>query len=93
MSPGESAFLCGLIRDRKPSVFMEVGIAGGATTAIILQCLSDLGLPCTMYSVDVRERFYRDPEKKTGFQGEEALKLLRPAKIRHEFLLGSTACD
>ncbi len=53
MSAGESAFLCGLIRDRKPSVFMEVGIAGGATTAIILQCLSDLGLPCTMYSVDI----------------------------------------
>ncbi len=93
MSEDESAFLCGLIRDKTPATVMEVGIAGGGTTAILLQCLSDLDYACTMYSVDVSERFYRDPGRKSGFLGEEALKLIHPPGIRHEFLLGSVACE
>ncbi len=42
MSEFESAFLCGLLKKFKPKKVLEIGVAGGATTAIMLQCLEDI---------------------------------------------------
>ena len=36
MSEFESAFLCGAIKQFRPKKILEVGVAAGATTAIIL---------------------------------------------------------
>lgn len=44
MSEFESVFLCGLIREMKPKKIVEIGVAAGGTTAIILECLSQLDL-------------------------------------------------
>lgn len=67
MSEFESAFLCGAIKQFRPKKILEVGIAGGGTTAIILQALEDLGEPYEMHSIDNSATFYRDRTKPSGF--------------------------
>ena len=67
MSESESAFLCGALKTFRPKKILEVGVAGGATTAIILQTLEDIGEPYEMHSVDLNEKFYRYPSEPTGF--------------------------
>lgn len=36
MSEFDSAFLCGIIKKQKPKKILELGIASGGTTAIIM---------------------------------------------------------
>ena len=43
MSEFESAFLCGLLNKFQPKKILEVGVAAGGTTAIILQCMKNIG--------------------------------------------------
>jgi len=71
MSISQTEFLCGLIRDYRPQKIVEVGIAAGGTTINILKCISELGLPCTMYSVDLAEHYYRNKTLRTGFLVDE----------------------
>lgn len=93
MSHFDSAFLCGVIRKFAPEKIVEVGIACGGTTAIILQCIHMLGLDnCNVYSIDYSEKFYRDNTISSGYLGKLALELLPELKNRHKFLLGNTAC-
>ena len=66
MSEFDSAFLCGLLKIHRPKKILEVGVANGATTAIILQTLEDIGEPYEMYSVDLSENWYRDKTKSTA---------------------------
>lgn len=94
MSEFESAFLCGAIKTFRPKKILEVGVAGGATTAIILQALEDIGEPYEMYSIDAAEKFYRDKTKPSGFMAMFAMEnnLLNPPHTtlngKHEFHLG-----
>ena len=67
MSEFESAFLCGLIKKYEPKKILEVGIAEGGTTAIILNCLESIGQEYKMYSVDVSEKCYTMAEKNRDF--------------------------
>ena len=53
MAPSESAFLCGALQSYRPKKILEVGIAHGGTTAIVLQLLEELGEPYEMHSVDL----------------------------------------
>lgn len=39
MTRDQRAFLGGLIKEKKPKKIVEVGVAAGATTCIILNCL------------------------------------------------------
>ena len=65
MSEHQSAFLCGMLCKSKPKNVLEVGVSGGATTAVILQCLADIGSSFKMASVDYVERFPRNHKYKT----------------------------
>lgn len=89
MTTIESGFLCGLLREHRPKKIVEIGVAAGGTTAIVLQCLQMLGLAdeTEMFSIDYCERFYRDDKKKSGFMAEEAKSKLN-LLTRHRFLLG-----
>lgn len=89
MSDFESAFLCGLIREKKPKKIVEFGIAAGGTTAIMLECLSLLGVVETteLYSIDCRELFYRGNGEKSGYLAEE-YKKVSGWKGRHGVFLG-----
>ena len=92
MNEFESSFLCGLLKEKKPKKIVEIGVAAGGTTAILLQCLEMLENDCRMYSIDCLEYFYADKSKKTGFMGEEAKKNIGgTGRCKHTFLLGISA--
>lgn len=89
MSDFESAFLCGLIKKKRPHKIVEVGVAAGGTTAIILKCIEllDMQHECEMFSVDISERFYRGAGERSGYLAD-ALLHQRGASFKHTFLLG-----
>lgn len=66
MSPRQLAFLCGLIKEYKPQKIVEIGVAAGGTSSVILNCISLLGLETEMYSIDLSPYYYRDRSKKNG---------------------------
>jgi predicted O-methyltransferase YrrM len=89
MTEFESAFLCGLIKQKRPRKIVEVGIAAGGTTAIVLKCLELLGLEkeCEMYSVDLSEQFYRGKRHRSGYLADELLNNGKTT-FNHKFMLG-----
>ena len=92
MSEFESAFLCGLIKTNKPKKILEIGVAAGGTTAIILQCLSDLNMhDCEFISADLNEKYYRGGGKDTGFLGTEIIPQLN--NVSHRFVLGHVIAE
>lgn len=89
MSESQSAFLCGAIKKFRPKKVLEVGVAVGATTAIILQTLEDLDEPYEMHSVDLSEKFYLAPKFSTGFMATFAKeKVFDNLRGTHKFYLG-----
>lgn len=76
MSRFDSAFICGLMEEHRPRKIVEVGVDSGGTTAIILQCLSDLGYEFEMHSIDVRTESISNPNEPVGYLGERARQLL-----------------
>ena len=72
MSEFESAFLCGALKKFQPKKILEVGVAEGGTTAIILQCLEDIGEKYIMRSIDVSEKLWSDKNKPTGLTAKYA---------------------
>lgn len=90
MSEFESAFLCGLIRERKPQKILEVGVAAGGTTAIILECLFLVGINAAteVHSVDISEHYYRGTGERTGYLAEIAKKSIN-ATFNHHYYLGN----
>lgn len=66
MTRNESAFVCGLIKKYRPRKILEVGVAAGGTTAIILKTISILGLDADLYSVDASKKYYADKSLDTG---------------------------
>ena len=91
MSEPESAFLCGLLRQHHPKKIMEVGLAAGGTSAIILQCLQMMNQSYEMVSVDLSERFYKDSAYESGYLGEEAKKYISGTNQKR--LLGKLALE
>ena len=87
MSEFESAFLCGLLEKFRPKKILEVGVAGGATTAIILNCLEKIGQEYEMYSIDILKNVWNNPKKNTGYLAEETRKNLTVGT--HKFYIGT----
>lgn len=87
MSKKEHGFISGLIRDHRPKKVLEVGVAGGGTTAVIMNCLNEFCPDARMYSVDINEECYKRDGKQTGFQLNEIREHL-PNIENHKFLLG-----
>ena len=67
MTEWQLSFLCGLIKTYCPRKIVEIGVAAGGTTAVMLSCVSMLGLDTEIYSIDVSERYYKDKNKATGY--------------------------
>lgn len=86
MSEFDSAFLCGTIKVLRPKKVLEVGVAGGATTAIILQTLEDIGEPYEMHSIDVAEKYHLDKTTETAFVFKYAQEnnLITPPPVNFE---------
>lgn len=71
MSESQQAFLCGLIKQYKPKKLVEVGVAAGGTSTVILSCIQTLKLSTKMFSVDLAETYYRDVTKAAGYLIDE----------------------
>lgn len=66
----ERKFLNGVVRTVKPKKILEVGVAAGGGSAIILNAIKDIK-DSFLYSIDYSEAYYRDCTKKTGFIVDE----------------------
>ena len=87
MTKAEHGFLCGLIKKFQPGKVVEVGVAGGGTTAVVMKCLEAVSLDAKMYSVDISKECYRRKGRQSGFQLEEVKEFLTNYK-NHQFYLG-----
>lgn len=88
MSPYQLSFLCGLLRQEKPVKVVEVGVAAGATTAVIVNCLNEPEMESKkvcLYSIDISTKYYRHPEHEAGYI---AKKYDQDSRVHHEYLLG-----
>lgn len=88
MSEWQSAYLCGLIREYSPRKILEVGVAAGGTTALILNTLSMINCKAEVWSVDILEDYYAKPWLKTGFMAEDAKNIIRTDNIKHTLKIG-----
>ncbi len=95
MTERELAFVCGLIKERRPKKIVEIGVAAGATSSVILNCISMLDLGTEMFSIDLSLYHYTDKSKKTGYLIDECMPLLeqRGKKPRHTLYTGKHAVD
>ena len=89
MTESQLGFLCGIIKDRRPSKILEVGVAAGGTTLVIMQCAKELGLEISLYSADLNKNYYSDPTKETGYIAKIAEFSEDYALVNHKYLLGS----
>ena len=89
MSREQHGILCGLLRDIKPKKILEIGVAEGGTTSVIMRCLSEMQLNSEVYSVDISEILYYNKLLKTGYIYDEMNNDLKYS-ANHTFLLGDT---
>lgn len=85
MNNEQLGFLCGLLKEKRPKKVVEVGVAAGGTTCVILKCIESLGEKAEVYSVDLNENYWRNQSKKTGYMLEEIPTEL---KENHKLLTG-----
>lgn len=92
MTEGQLAFVCGLIKTYRPKKIIEIGVAAGGTTSVVLNCLSMLDLDAQMFSIDLSTEYYRDQSKKTGYLIEECMTKLGN-KTNHVLYTGKNAVE
>lgn len=66
MDEEERVFLTELILKYKPRKVLEIGVAAGASSAVILNTLEHVD-GAEFYSIDYSQKYYRDNSKQTGF--------------------------
>ncbi len=95
MTEFESAFLCGLIKKYRPRKVVEVGIAGGGTTAIIMQCMSMISTcdstTSEVFGCDIAEKMYVKENAKTGYIAHQASEFIDNVKLH--LCLGRTLAE
>src|ERR1700722_749935 len=64
--PAEAEFLAKEIAERRPKLFVEIGIATGFSTGLIASFMDEFG-PARLLSFDLNTQFYGDPTKEVGF--------------------------
>jgi predicted O-methyltransferase YrrM len=88
MSYDESCFLNGLVRYFKPKKILEVGVAAGTSSCILLNAIKDD--PTSMvHSVDWSKEYYKGPSKSSGWKAQE----LFPDHARWNLHLGFDAAE
>ena len=71
MTADDHAFLCGLLKETRPSTILEIGIAEGGTTFIIDTVMRLIGQAGSMVSVDISPELYWDKRRETGYVYKE----------------------
>lgn len=78
MTHFESGFLCGLLKRERPKKILEVGVAAGGTSAVLLKSISMLNLNAKLYSVDLCHKYYANPSLDVGYIVNETVPDLIP---------------
>ena len=68
--------LCGLIKKYKPKKILEVGVAAGGTSAVIMSAVNKLKYNADLYCVDFANTCFWDDTKSVGFVSEMAEQYL-----------------
>ena len=101
----EPYFLNGIIRIFKPKKCLEIGVARGGSSIVILNALKDYN--SSLVSLDLREQYYRNKNLTTGFAvkkyfpelannkwklftGEQPHKFLSKLDMKYDFLFLDT---
>lgn len=87
MSRADHGFLSGLIRRKAPKKVVEIGVAEGGTTAVIVKTLEMVGNRAEMHSVDLGTTIPNSDLPK-GYLYQELMD--ESEIVNHEFLLGHT---
>jgi len=87
MDREQQGFLCSLINKYKPKKVVEIGVAEGGTTAVIMKTLESVSPDAVMYSSDLNEKLYYDKSQDTGYLLNEVRDELGNID-RHRFFLG-----
>ena len=91
MSSAQHGFLCGLLREMRPRKVLEVGVAAGGTSCVIMEALERLcsedGTEAVLHSVDLNQKFYRDKRQPVGYMAENMKG--RCSHVRHEVYYGA----
>lgn len=93
MTQFESAFLSGVIKTIRPKKVVEIGVAAGATSAIILESLESFSDEYICYSLDLRAKFNKDSSKSTGFLSSQYKEKKPLLKGIHEIITGKFAVE
>lgn len=88
MTKEQLQFICTLLEENKPHKIVEVGVAAGGTSVVILDKLDSLNYEAQMYSVDLSREYYRDRTKTTGYLIDQYLCGNKCSKITHKKLTG-----
>lgn len=99
-------FINGIIRKYKPKKCLEIGVAAGGSSIVILNAIKDIK-NSFLISLDLNTIFYQDNKFKTGysvfkyfpeltkkwklFTGEQSHKFLDKLNLKFDFLLLDTA--
>ena len=70
MSFEESCFLNGLLHYFKPKKILEVGVAAGASSYVILNAIKQEHAT-HLYSIDISRKYYQDHTKLSGWKAKE----------------------
>jgi predicted O-methyltransferase YrrM len=87
LSDLELSFICGIIRQYKPKHIVEVGVSGGGTTSVILNCIDKLEMDSKVVSVDLAYTYHKNTSRECGFQIKDAAKYLKNVN-KHQLFLG-----
>lgn len=87
MLRNDHGFLSGLIKLIRPQKIVEVGVAEGGTTRMIVKTLDEIKCKSRMFSIDLFEDFWG---RKTGYSFQEKDK---SKYVDHTFLLGKYLVD
>jgi predicted O-methyltransferase YrrM len=91
MTDFESSFLAGMIKQFQPKKVVEIGVAAGGTTAIILDSLEAYSTNYKFYSLDLSADFYRDKKQRTGFLALQYIAKYPLLQGNHELITGMYA--
>ena len=92
MTSSERFFLNGMIRKIKPKKILEIGVAGGGSSAIILNAIKD-DPDAHLYSIDFAKHYYRDSSKEVGFIVYEEFKTFLPQYTLFKDILAASCLD
>lgn len=89
MADYERAFLNSLIRQYKPKKLLELGVAKGGSSVVMLNAIKDIE-DAKLYSIDYLDYLYCDNSKKVGYAVKERVPEL---VNRWELKTNGLACD